>query len=353
MTQAIGYAAQSADTPVAPFSFERRELRGDDVALDILYCGVCHSDLHQARNDWGNSIYPVVPGHEIIGRVTAIGSDVTSIAVGDVAAIGCLVDSCMECGDCLEDHEQYCAKGATQTYNGKDRRDGSLTFGGYSDHIVARDHFVIKLPAGLDPERAAPLLCAGITTWSPLRRWNVGPGTRVAVAGLGGLGHMGVKLAVGLGADVTVLTSSPGKVEDALALGAHRVVLTSDREAMKAAARSFDMVLDTIPVAHDVGPYLRLLASRGVHVVVGAIAMLPEIHSGMLLGGQKSLAGSAIGGIAETKELLEFCAEKNILPDTETIAMQDILHAFDRMERNDIKYRFVIDMKTLAAEKAA
>ncbi|AYJ85411.1 NAD(P)-dependent alcohol dehydrogenase (plasmid) [Sphingomonas paeninsulae] len=352
MTQAIGYAAQSADTLVAPFTFERRALRADDVAMDILYCGVCHSDLHQARNDWGNTMYPVVPGHEIIGRVTAIGSDVTSVKIGDVAAIGCMVDSCMECGDCHEDHEQYCAKGSTLTYNGKDRRDGSPTYGGYSDHIVARDHFVIKLPEGLDAERAAPLLCAGITTWSPLRRWNVGSGTRVAVAGLGGLGHMGVKLAVGLGADVTVLTSSPNKVEDALALGAHRVVLTSDPAAMKAAARSFDMVLDTIPVAHDVSPYLRLLATRGVHVIVGAIAMLPEIHSGMLLSGQKSLAGSGIGGIAETRELLEFCAEKNILPDTETIAMQDILHAYDRMERNDIKYRFVIDMASLAKEKA-
>lgn len=352
MTKAIGYAAQGPHAPLAPFVFERRDLRSDDVALDILYCGVCHSDLHQARNDWKNSVYPVVPGHEIIGRVTAIGGDVTGIAVGDLAAIGCMVDSCMACVDCLDDHEQYCAKGSTLTYNGKDRRDGSITFGGYSDQIVARDHFVIKLPDGLDPARAAPLLCAGITTWSPLRRWNVGPGTRVAVAGLGGLGHMGVKLAVGLGAEVTVLTTSPGKIEDALAVGAHHVLLTSDAGAMKAAIRSFDMVLDTIPVAHDVAPYLRLLATRGVHVIVGAIDMLPEIHSGLLLSGQKSLAGSGIGGIAETHELLEFCAKKGILPITETIAIRDIAQAYDRMERNDVKYRFVIDMASLAAERA-
>ncbi|MDB5715821.1 MAG: NAD(P)-dependent alcohol dehydrogenase [Sphingomonadales bacterium] len=353
MTHTIGYAAHSADTPVSPFSFERRDLRADDVAMDILYCGVCHSDLHQARNDWGGANYPLVPGHEIIGRVTAVGTGVTTVKIGDVAAIGCLVDSCMECSDCLSGNEHYCIKGSTQTYNDKDRRDGSPTYGGYSDHIVTRDHFVIKLPAGLDPERAAPLLCAGITTWSPLRRWKVGPGTRVAVAGLGGLGHMGVKLAVALGADVTVLTSSRNKVDDALALGAHHVVLTSDPAAMKAATRSFDMVLDTIPVAHDVGPYLRLLTTHGVHVIVGAIAMLPEIHTGMLLSGQKSLAGSGIGGIAETRELLEFCAEKNILPETETIPMQDIQHAFDRMERNDIKYRFVIDMATLTQESVA
>ncbi|MDO7842224.1 NAD(P)-dependent alcohol dehydrogenase [Sphingomonas immobilis] len=352
MTTAKAYAAQSKTDALAPFTFERRALRSDDVALDILYCGVCHSDLHQARNDWHNSMYPVVPGHEIIGRVTAIGSDVTGIAVGDLAAIGCMVDSCMECGECHDDLEQYCAKGSTLTYNGKDRRDGSLTFGGYSDHIVARDHFVIKLPEGLDPERAAPLLCAGITTYSPLKRWNVGPGTRVAVAGLGGLGHMGVKLAVGLGAEVTVLTTSPSKAADATALGAHHVLITTDADAMKAATRSFDMVLDTIPVAHDVGPYLRLLAPRGVHVIVGAIDMLPQIHSGMLLGGQKSLAGSAIGGIAETAEMLAFCAEKNILPDTETIAIQDINHAYERMERSDVKYRFVIDMASLKGAEA-
>lgn len=347
MTQTLSYAAHSATDALAPFSFERRELRVDDVAMEILYCGVCHSDLHQARNDWQGSSYPLVPGHEIIGRVTDIGSNVTGIAVGDLAAIGCMVDSCMECGECHDDLEQYCAKGMTGTYNAKDRRDGSMTYGGYSTYIVARDHFVIKLPAGLDPERAAPLLCAGITTWSPLRHWNVGPGTRVAVAGLGGLGHMGVKLAVGLGAEVTVLTTSVSKVEDAKALGAHHVVLTTDLAAMKAARSSFDFILDTIPVAHDVAPYIRLLATRGVHVMVGAIDMLPQIHTGLLLGGQKSLAGSGIGGIAETAELLAFCAEKNILPDTETIAIQDINHAFERMERNDVKYRFVIDMASL------
>ncbi|CAM8672503.1 MULTISPECIES: NAD(P)-dependent alcohol dehydrogenase [Sphingobium] len=350
MTHATGYAALSADSAMAPFSFTRRALRANDVRVDIRYCGVCHSDLHQARNDWHNSLYPCVPGHEIIGQVTEIGADVTRFEVGDMAAIGCLVDSCMECSECTRGQEQYCARRATPTYNGKDRTDGSPTFGGYSNHIVVREHFVLKLPDGLNPERAAPLLCAGITTWSPLRHWRVGPGSRVAVAGLGGLGHMGVKLAVGLGAEVTVVTTSPSKADDALALGAHKVLISSDKDAMKGAARSFDMVLDTIPVAHDVGPYLMLLAPRGVHVVVGAIDMIPSFHGGLLVGGQKSVAGSAIGGLPETQEMLDFCAANNILPDTETIAIQDINHAFERMEKSDVKYRFVIDMASLGDE---
>ncbi|WP_088185624.1 NAD(P)-dependent alcohol dehydrogenase [Sphingobium sp. Z007] len=350
MTHATGYAALSADSAMAPFSFARRALRANDVRVDIRYCGVCHSDLHQARNDWHNSLYPCVPGHEIIGQVTEIGADVTRFKIGDMAAIGCLVDSCMACSECERGQEQYCANRATPTYNGKDRTDESPTYGGYSNHIVAREHFVLKLPDGLDPERAAPLLCAGVTTWSPLRHWKVGPGSRVAVARLGGLGHMGVKLAVGLGADVTVVTTSPAKAADALALGAHKVLIASDKDAMKAAARGFDMVLDTIPVAHDVSPYLMLLAPRGVHVIVGAIDMIPSLHSGLLVGGQKSVAGSAIGGLPETQEMLDFCAAKNILPDPETIAIQDINHAFERMEKADVKYRFVIDMASLESE---
>lgn len=350
MTHATGYAALSADSAMAPFSFERRALRANDVRVDIRYCGVCHSDLHQARNDWHNSLYPCVPGHEIVGQVTEIGADVTRFKIGDMAAIGCLVDSCMACPECERGQEQTCAKRATPTYNGMDRLDGSPTYGGYSNHIVAREQFVLKLPDGLDPERAAPLLCAGVTTWSPLCHWKVGPGSRVAVAGLGGLGHMGVKLAVGLGADVTVVTTSPAKAADALALGAHKVLIASDKDAMKAAARSFDMVLDTIPVAHDVSPYLMLLAPRGVHVIVGAIDMIPSLHSGLLVGGQKSVAGSAIGGLPETQEMLDFCAANDILPETETIAIQDINHAFERMEKADVKYRFVVDMASLESQ---
>ena len=352
MSRAIGYAAQDADAPMAPFHFERRDLRSDDVAMDVLYCGVCHSDLHQVQNDWNNTVYPCLPGHEIVGRVTAVGSEVTRFKAGDMVAVGCMVDSCMKCEPCCAGQEQYCAHVPTMTYNGKDRRDGSITYGGYSDHIVVRDFFVLKLPEGLDPERAGPLLCAGITTWSPLRKWKIGPGSRVAVAGLGGLGHMGVKLAVGLGADVTVVTTSPSKEKDALALGAHRVLISKDRPAMKQAARTFDIVLDTIPVAHDVQPYMHLLKVGGAHVIVGAIEPLPSVHGMLLVGWQRSLAGSMIGGIAETQELLDFCAAKNILPDTETIAIQDINHAYERMERSDVKYRFVIDMASLKRETA-
>ena len=347
MSRVIGYAAQDAQSPMAPFSFERRALRGDDVRIDITHCGVCHSDLHQARNDWHNSLYPCVPGHEIVGRVSEVGSDVTRFKTGDSVALGCMVDSCRTCSECEAGHEQYCEQGPTLTYNSKDRRDDSLNFGGYSNQIVAREEFVLRLPEGLDPARAAPLLCAGITTWSPLRHWNVGPGSKVAVAGLGGLGHMAVKLAVGLGADVTVLTSSSSKVDDARALGANDVLITSDTAAIKAGAGRFDLIVDTIPVEHDVALYLKLLKVSGTLVLVGAVGMQPPYHTGLLLGGRKSLAGSAIGGIAETQEMLDFCAKNGILPDTETIAIQDINHAFERMEKSDVKYRFVIDMASL------
>lgn len=349
MTGAKGYAALDANTPLVPFDFERRELRDNDVRIRIDYCGVCHSDLHQARNDWNGSKYPLVPGHEIIGRVTAVGPAVTRHAVGDSVAVGCMVDSCLTCEQCSSGHEEYCRSGNTQTYNGKDRITGDPTYGGYSNHIVVREEFVLKVPAGLDMARAGPLLCAGITTWSPLRHWNIGPGMRVAVAGLGGLGHMGVKFAVALGADVTVVTTSPSKTADALALGAHNVLLATDREAMKAAFGSFYFVLNTIPVAHDVAPYLRLLKPGGAVVIVGAIEPLPPVNSRLLVGGRKTLAGSAIGGIRETQEMLDFCAEKGILPDCEMIRIQDINRAFERMERSDVKYRFVIDMASLDA----
>jgi uncharacterized zinc-type alcohol dehydrogenase-like protein len=348
MTQALGYAAQDSKSPLAPFRFDRRALRAGDVRIAIRYCGVCHSDLHQARNDWKGTRYPVVPGHEIVGQVTATGEAVTRFKAGDMVAVGTMVDSCLTCEACEDGQEQFCAHGNTQTYNGKDRLTGEPTYGGYSDHVVVREEFVLRLPEGLDVARAAPLLCAGITTYSPLRHWKVGPGVKVAVVGLGGLGHMGVKLAVGLGADVTVITTSPSKEKDALALGAHGVLLSTDADAMKAAQGRFDFILNTVPVVHDVAPYLRLLRRNGAQVLVGVVDMLPSFHSGMLMGGRKSLAGSAIGGVAETQELLDFCAEKSILPDCEMIAIQDINHAFERMERSDVKYRFVIDLSTLA-----
>ena len=349
MSHTLAYAATSPDQPLAPWSFERRDLRENDVRLDILYCGVCHSDLHSARNDWGNAKYPLVPGHEIVGRVTHVGKAVTRFKEGDAVAVGCLVDSCLACQSCHDHEEQYCLKGGTGTYNGKDRITGEPTFGGYSDHIVVREEFVLCVPDGLALDRAAPLLCAGITSYSPLRHWKVGPGSQIGVAGLGGLGHMGVKLAVGLGADVTVITTSEAKRTDALALGAHAVLVSTDTAAMRAAARQFDFILDTIPVAHDITPYLKLLKTDGSLVLVGAIDQMPQFHTGLLLGGRRSVAGSAIGGIQETQDLLDFCAEKNILPECEMIAMQDINHAFDRMERGEVKYRFVIDMATLRA----
>jgi uncharacterized zinc-type alcohol dehydrogenase-like protein len=343
---ARGYAATAPESGLAPWEFTRRGLRPDDVLIDITHCGICHSDLHTARNDWGRTTYPVVPGHEIVGTVAAVGEDVTRHAVGDRVAIGCLVDACMECDHCLAGLEQYCKKGSTGTYNGKDRHDGSPTYGGYSDRIVCREAFVLKVPESLPMDAAAPLLCAGITTYSPLRQWKIGPGSKVAVAGLGGLGHMGVKLAAAMGADVTVLSRSEDKRPDAEALGAHAFLNTTDREAMKAAYGTFDMVLNTIPVRHDVAPYLQLLKVDGVQVIVGMIEKMPELHSGILLG-RKILTGSGIGGLAETQEMLDFCAEHGIVPEIETIAMGTVNEAYDRMEASDVKYRFVIDMATL------
>ena len=340
------YGATTPDSGVGPMQITRRGLRHDDVLIEISHCGICHSDLHSARNDWGFTTYPIVPGHEIVGIVTAVGESVTRHKIGDRVAIGCMVDSCLECAHCEADLEQYCLEGNTGTYNGKDRRDGSLTFGGYSTRIVAREEFVLKVPEGMPMAEAAPLLCAGITTYSPLRTWKVGPGSKVAVAGLGGLGHMGVKLAAAMGAEVTVLSRSESKRADAEKLGAHDFLNTSDKAAMKAKRGYFDLVLNTIPVRHDVVPYLHLLRIDGVQVLVGLIGPMPEIHTGVLLG-RKILTGSGIGGLAETQEMLDFCAEKNILPDIETISMQDIETAYRRMEASDIKYRFVIDMESL------
>ncbi|MET0379319.1 MAG: NAD(P)-dependent alcohol dehydrogenase [Spongiibacteraceae bacterium] len=347
MTTAIGYGVASATSPLAPLRFERRALRANDVAIAVAYCGVCHSDAHQAHNDWGSSLFPMVPGHEIVGHVTAVGSAVTQFKIGETVAVGCLVDSCMQCPACEDGEEQQCYTGASPTYNGKDRLTGEINHGGYSDHIVVRDHFVLKVPAKLDIRTAAPLLCAGITVWSPLRRWNVGKGSKVAVVGLGGLGHMAVKLAAALGAEVTMVTTSPSKGEDARKLGASHVLLSTDQAAMTAATSRFDFVLNTIPVAHNVNPYLMLLGRKGVMVIVGAIEPLPAIHAGLLMRNDRAVAGSGIGGIPETQELLDFCAEHNILPDCEMVDIKDINEAWDRMAHNDVKYRFVIDMNTL------
>jgi alcohol dehydrogenase (NADP+) len=342
-----GYAAQGPTTPLAPYEFERRALRPDDVAMEILYCGVCHSDLHTTRNDWGWTVYPALPGHEIVGRVVEVGREVTDYKPGDHVAVGCLVDSCQQCEHCYAGEEQYCSNGLTGTYNSPDRVSGENTLGGYSKHLVVREEFVLRVPEGLDLARVGPLLCAGITTYSPLRTWNVGPGSQVAIIGLGGLGHMAVKLAVALGADVTVLSRSRAKEADALALGADRLLSSSDKKAMAAAESSFDVIIDTVPVKHDINPYLPLLRVDGTLVLVGQVGPLDEPSTVPLLLGRRSIAGSLIGGIAETQEMLDFCAKKNILPDCEMIRMDQINEAYERMERADVRYRFVIDMASL------
>ena len=348
-----GYAAYSPTSPLALFQFERRSLRSNDVAMEILHSGVCHSDLHTARNDWGWSYYPIVPGHEIVGRVTAVGADVRQYQVGDHVAVGCMVDSCMTCDQCRSGEEQLCRVGNTGTYAGRDRLTGENTQGGYSKHLVVREEFCLRVPPELDLARAAPLLCAGITTYSPLRTWNVGPGSRVGVIGLGGLGHMAVKLAVGLGADVTVISRSADKRADALALGADRLLVSSDPQAMQQAANGFDLIVDTVPVKHELDPYLPLLDVDGTLVIVGQIGPMAEMSTVPLLLERRRVAGSPIGGIRQTQEMLDFCARKNILPDCEMIRMDQINEAFDRMEKADVRYRFVIDMASLPAEAAA
>ncbi|MDR3445486.1 MULTISPECIES: NAD(P)-dependent alcohol dehydrogenase [unclassified Dyella] len=345
-----GYAAQSATTPLAPFQFERRAARPDDVVIDVLYCGVCHSDIHQARNEWNSSTFPMVPGHEIVGRVSAVGSEVTKFKVGDTVGVGCMVDSCQHCASCHAGLEQYCEQGATWTYNDKDRQDGSLTFGGYSERVVVSDKFVVSISDKLDLKAAAPLLCAGITTWSPLRHWNVRKGSKVAVIGLGGLGHMGLKFAKAMGADVTLFTRSPGKEEEARRLGADHVVLSTDEQQMAAVARQFEFILDTVPNPHDLNPYLNTLAINGVLCLVGQLQPLdPPVNAAQVLLGRRSISGSAIGGIAETQEMLDFCAEHNIVSDIEVIDMKDINAAYERVIKSDVRYRFVIDIASLKA----
>jgi len=343
-----GYAAQSATSDLAPFRFERRDPRPDDVVIDILYCGVCHSDLHTARNDWGWTTYPIVPGHEIIGRVREVGSAVTRFEPGDAVGVGCMVDSCRHCTPCEHGEEQYCKEGSTFTYGGRDRHDGQPTQGGYSERIVVSDRFVLKVPESLDLKAAAPLLCAGITTWSPLRHWKVGKGSRVAVVGLGGLGHMGLKLAKALGAEVTLFTRSAGKEADARRLGADRIVLSTDPAQMAAVTDHFDLIVDTVPYVHDLNPYIPTLVSSGTLVLVGYLGGLePMLNTAPMVLGRKAVAGSLIGGIPETQELLDFCGEHGLASDVEVIRMQDINGAYERLLKSDVKYRFVIDMASL------
>lgn len=348
MIPAKGFAAQGAAAPLAPFSFERREVGENDVQIEILYCGICHTDLHQARNDWGGSVYPLVPGHEIVGRVAKVGGNVKKVKAGDVVGVGCIVDSCRGCSACRAGLEQYCEPGFTPTYNGADKKSGGMTMGGYSDRVVVDEHFVLKMPENLDLKGAAPLLCAGITTYSPLRHWKVGKGQKVGVVGLGGLGHMGVKFAHAMGAHVVMITTSPEKGEDARRLGADEVLVSKDAQAMAAQANTFDFILNTIPVTHDLTPYNALLKRDATMVIVGSITPVQMVGGGIIRG-RKSVAGSLIGGIAETQEMLDFCGEHNITSDVEVIAMGEVNTAYERMLKSDVKYRFVIDMATLAA----
>jgi len=348
---AHAYAAQSATDALAPFSFERRDPRPNDVAIDILYCGACHSDLHTARGEWAGVVFPAVPGHEIVGRVAAVGSAVSKFKEGDMVGVGCIVDSCQHCDPCKAGLEQYCEEGMTGTYNGQDRTTGENTYGGYSDKITVREEFVLRIPDGLDPKAAAPLLCAGITTYSPLRHWKVGPDSKVGVVGLGGLGHMAVKLAHAMGAEVTLFTTSPGKEVDARRLGADHVVLSRDPEAMKGQAKRFDLIINTVAASLNLDPYINALALNGVMVLVGAPAENHESPSVFpFLMGRRSLAGSMIGGIPETQEMLDFCAAKGVASDIEMIPIQSINEAYERMLKGDVKYRFVIDMQSLKDE---
>lgn len=351
MPQAHGYAALSPSSPLAPFSFERRSPGRLDVAMDILHCGVCHSDLHTARNEWQNTVYPSVPGHEIVGRVTAVGDLVSKFKVGDIVGVGCMVDSCQHCKPCGDGLEQYCEKGFTGTYNGPEQGTGANTYGGYSNSMVVRESFVLSISHDAsDLAAVAPLLCAGITTYSPLRQWKVGPGHKVGIVGLGGLGHMGVKIAAAMGAHVVLFTTSSNKREDALRLGAKEVVISKNADEMAAHAGSFDFILNTVAAPHDLNAFLVLLKLDGTMTLVGAPAS-PHPSPGVfnLIMKRRRLAGSLIGGIRETQEMLDFCARYGIVSDIESIRMDEIEDAYERMLRSDVKYRFVVDMATLKA----
>jgi alcohol dehydrogenase (NADP+) len=349
-----GYAARTAQSPLAPFNFARRVPGPHDVQIDILFCGVCHSDLHTVRDEWGGTVFPVVPGHEIVGRVSQVGAQVSRFKVGQIAGVGCMVDSCQTCASCAEGLEQYCEVGFTGTYNGEEKQIGGMTYGGYANNIVVHEKFVLHISDQLDPAGAAPLLCAGITTYSPLRHWKVGKGQKVGIVGLGGLGHMGVKLAHAMGAQVVLFTTSPDKKEDALRLGADEVVISKDEAQMAQHANSFDFILNTVAAPHSLDAFLVLLKREGTMTLVGAPATphpSPQVFN--LIFKRRHLAGSLIGGIAETQEMLDFCAEHGITSDIELINIQDINTAYERMLKSDVKYRFVIDMASLEKAGAA
>ena len=347
MTPTKAYAAHDAASPLVPHTITRRSPGSNDVEIDIRYCGVCHSDLHQTRNEWQGTTYPCVPGHEIVGLVTQVGSDVRGFQPGDRAAVGCMVDSCRTCANCQDGEEQYCDQGPIWTYNGPDKHSGGMTYGGYSQRVVVNQAFVLRLPGNLDLAASAPLLCAGITTWSPLRHWGVGPGQKVGIVGLGGLGHMGLKFAAALGAEVVLFTTSPGKAEDARRLGASEVVVTRDPAAMDAHRNSFDFILDTVSAPHDLNAFLGLLRRDGTLTLVGVPPEPAPVAAPSLIFGRHQLAGSLIGGIRETQEMLDFCGKHNITSDIELIPMASINEAYERMLKSDVKYRFVIDMATL------
>lgn len=344
----VGYAAFASNAKLAPYQFSRRELLENDIAIEILFCGVCHSDLHTAKGDWGPQPYPLVPGHEIVGVVTSTGHAVKKHKPGDYVAVGCMVDSCMQCDRCSRGEEQYCRQGMTPTYGAPHRATGEITQGGYSKHIVVREEFVLSIPLNMDLAKTAPILCAGITTYSPLKTWNITSGSRVGVIGLGGLGHMAVKLAVAMGADVTVISRTNNKEDEALALGARKVLASSDRAALDASANAFDLIIDTAPVKHDLNIYTPLLDIDGTLVIVGQVGPLEEPITVPLIMGRRRIAGSLIGGITETQEVLDFCAAHNIYPDCEMIGIDQINDAFSRLERGDMAHRIVIDMSTLS-----
>jgi alcohol dehydrogenase (NADP+) len=349
-TKVKAYAAQSATSALAPLGITRREPGPLDVEMEILFCGVCHSDLHQARNEWHNTLYPCVPGHEIVGRVTRVGHKVTKFKPGDLSAVGCMVDSCHTCENCRAGLEQYCLSSAIWTYNGEDKHSGGHTLGGYSTNIVVDEAFVLRVPAGLDLAATAPLLCAGITTYSPLRHWKVGPGQKVGIVGLGGLGHMGVKFARAFGAHVVLFTTSPGKIADGLRLGAHEVVISKDANAMKKHQGSFNFILDAVGAQHDINAYLSLLKLDGTLTLVGAPGQPLSVSAFNLILARRSFAGSGIGGIAETQEMLDFCGQHKITSDVEVIPIQKVNEAYERLLKQDVRYRFVIDMASLKSE---
>ncbi len=347
MLETKAYAAQSARSTLAPFEVERRDVRDRDVLIEIAYCGVCHSDIHQVRDEWGGSLFPMVPGHEIVGKVTRVGARVEKLKVGDLAGVGCMVDSCRKCDPCRHDLEQFCEQGAAMTYNGTEMDRKTPTYGGYSTHVVVDERFALEVQPGVDLAGVAPLLCAGITTYSPLRHWKATKGSRVGVVGLGGLGHMAVKLAASMGCEVTMLSTSRSKEADARRLGAHEFGLTSDGATFKKLAGRFDLIIDTISAAHDYNKYLGMVKVDGAMVLLGVPPQPAPVHAFSLIGGRKSLTGSLIGGIAETQEMLDYCARHGIVADVEVIPIQKINEAYERMIKGDVRYRFSIDAKSL------